>query len=77
MDAMHNGVTWSRRRFTAVVISVMAAALLAGGWGGYLARGASTLIVTHTVSAPPAAPGSEAQPYFGTARTSAGFIPGL
>jgi hypothetical protein len=68
MDAVYRGVKWSKRRVVAIVMSVITAALLAGGLGGYLVRGASTLAVTHTVSALRAAPAPEAQPFPG-ART--------
>lgn len=76
MDAVYEGANWTRRRAVAIVLTVMAIALLAGGLGGYLFRGASTLVVTHALSAPVAS-APLTQPYFGTARTSAGFIPGL
>jgi hypothetical protein len=76
MDAVYEGANWTRRRAVAIVLTVMAVALLAGGLGGYLFRGASTLVVAHALSAPVAC-APLTQPYFGTARTSAGFIPGL
>ncbi len=44
MDAVYNGATRTTRRVVAIFMAVLVAALLAGGVGGYLIRGASTLV---------------------------------
>jgi hypothetical protein len=81
MDTVAKGWNWSARRALAFALILAAAALIAGGLGGYLVRGASTLVVTHAVAAPvlapaPAATTSSAS-YFGVVRSAAGYIPGL
>jgi hypothetical protein len=55
----------------------MAAALLAGGFGGYAIHGGTTVVVTRTVQAPTALTSSPAAPYFDTERDTHGRIPGL
>jgi hypothetical protein len=77
MEAVLRGSNWTARRFVAVVLFVMAAALLAGGFGGYAIHGGSTVVVTRTVQVPAAIVNSPAAPYFGTERDAHGHIPGL
>lgn len=54
MNAVYNGWSWSRRRVVAVFAGLLMFALLAGGAGGYLIRGATTLAAQQTISANPA-----------------------
>lgn len=75
MEAVYGGWTWTRQRLVALFLGLAVIALLAGGAGGYLIRGATTLVVTHTITRTVAAPA--AQPSSGTPRTPGGFIPGL
>jgi hypothetical protein len=62
MNAVHQGLTWSTRRVVALFAAVMLAALVAGGAGGYLIRGASTLVVK-PASVSPAQQQSVVRPY--------------
>ena len=73
MDAVSRGWDLTMRRAVGVFLGLIAIALIAGGAGGYLMRGATTLVVTHTITRTVAQP---AQPVSG-ARTSGGYIPGL
>jgi hypothetical protein len=77
MDAVLKGSGWTARQIVAIVIVVMAAALLAGGLGGYLIHGTGTSVVTRSVQLPAAAGNPSAVPYFGTDRTINRHIPGL
>jgi hypothetical protein len=78
MDTVAKGWNWSARRALAFVLILAVAALIAGGFGGYLVRGASTLVVIHTVAVPvPAAATTSRPAYFGVGRSTAGYIPGL
>lgn len=84
MDAVSERWQWTRRHLVAVLLGVMAVALLAGGTGGYLIKGATTLVLTRTVQvqAPVSHPSAQQatglhEPYFGTSRTTDGHIPGL
>jgi hypothetical protein len=72
MEAVYGGWVWSRERLVALFLGLAVIALLAGGAGGYLIRGATTLVVTHTITK--VVPSDY---YFGVLRTTAGFIPGL
>jgi hypothetical protein len=76
MDAVLKGSGWTARQIVAIVIVVMAAALFAGGFGGYLIHGTSTSAVTR-VQLPAAAGDPAAVPYFGTDRAINRHIPGL
>ena len=70
MDAIYMGWNRTTRRVVAGFVSVMAAALLAGGTATAAPRatsGFSAQQATHLV----------ASSYFGEARTSVGYIPGL
>ena len=73
MEAVSRGWDLNMRRAVALFLGLVAIALLLGGAGGYLIRGATTLVVTHTVikTVP-----QTAQPTPGV-RTSGGYIPGL
>jgi hypothetical protein len=51
MSAVHKGLNWSARRAVAVLLGVMLPALLAGGAGGYLIRGSTTVVVTRSIPA--------------------------
>jgi hypothetical protein len=77
MDTVLRQPGWTARQIAAIVLCVMAAALLAGGLGGYLIHGTSTSVVTRTVQLPVAADNPALAPYFGTYRSSSGHIPGL
>ena len=44
MDAVLTGRGWQTRRMLGVFLAVFAAALLIGGFGGYLIRGVATLV---------------------------------
>jgi hypothetical protein len=69
VDANYMGWNWTTRRVVAGFVAVMAAALLAGGTAA-AAPSRDTLEAaqaSHPV----------ASSYFGEARTSAGYIPGL
>jgi hypothetical protein len=54
MNTVYRGLNWSTRRILAIFVSLMVLALLAGGTGGYLIRGATTLVERQTISASPA-----------------------
>ncbi len=73
MEAVSRGWDLSMRRAVALFLGLMALAMLAGGAGGYLTRGITTLVVKETVIRP-ASPAT--QPTSGV-RTSGGYIPGL
>jgi hypothetical protein len=75
MEAVYEGWAWTSRRLIAVFLGLAFAALLAGGVGGYIVRGATTLVVTHTITKTVAIP--SAPLYSGAPRTSGGYIPGL
>jgi hypothetical protein len=75
MDAVSRGWDWSARRVVAIFLGLAAIALLAGGAGGYLMRGATTLVVTHTITRTVANPAT-LSPYGGS-HTAGGYIPGL
>jgi hypothetical protein len=84
MDAVSERWHLTRRRLVAIFLGVMAVALLAGGTGGYLIKGATTLVLTRTVQVQPPVSNPSAEranglqePYFGTQRTTGGYIPGL
>lgn len=74
MDAVFRGWDLTMRRATAVFLGLVAIALLAGGAGGYLFRGATTQVVTHTITRTVANPPTQPAP---GVRTSGGYIPGL
>jgi hypothetical protein len=70
MDAIYMGWNRTTRRVVAGFVSVTAAALLAGGTAAAASRATpefSALQASHQV----------ASSYFGEARTSVGYIPGL
>ena len=73
MDAISRGWNLSMRRAVALFLGLLAIAMLAGGAGGYLTRGITTLVVKETVIRP-AAPQAQPTPDM---RTSGGYIPGL
>jgi hypothetical protein len=73
MDTVSRGWDLSMRRAVALFLGLVAIALIAGGAGGYLTRGATTLVVTHTITRTVL---QTAQPTSGV-RTSGGYIPGL
>ena len=50
MDAVYTGITWSARRLIALFAAVLLAALIAGGFGGYLIRGGAASTIS--ISAP-------------------------
>lgn len=75
MEAAYNGWTWSTRRLAALFLAVAAVVLIAGGAGGYLIRGATTVHVTHTITRTVALPASQAPA--GAPQTTGGYIPGL
>jgi hypothetical protein len=84
MNAVSQRWHWTTRQLVAIFIGVMAVALLAGGAGGYLIKGATTLVLTRTVqvqaqaSNPSAGQGGGRHvSYFGTLLATAGYIPGL
>jgi hypothetical protein len=54
MNAIHDGLHWAARRIVAVLSVLVLVALLAGGVGGYLFRGASTLMPQQQSLAGPA-----------------------
>jgi hypothetical protein len=74
MDAVFRGWDLTMRRGVAAFLGLVAIALIAGGAGGYLMRGATTLVVTHTITSPAANPAQ--QPDSGV-RTTGGYISGL
>jgi hypothetical protein len=74
MDAVFRGWDLNMRRAVTVFLGLMAIALIAGGAGGYVIRGATTLVVTHTITR--TVPNPPMQPVSGL-RTSGGYIPGL
>jgi hypothetical protein len=74
MDAVSQRWDLSMRRAVALFLGLAAIVLLAGGAGGYLIRGATTLVVTHTVIR--TVSNTPTQPAPGV-RTSGGYIPGL
>lgn len=53
MDASLRNLSWTTRQFAVLLAVLMAVAVLAGGAGGYLIRGSSTLVVTRTTPAGP------------------------
>lgn len=70
MDAIYTGWNRTTRRIVAGFVSVMAAALVAGGTATAAPRAASEFAAqqaSHQV----------ARSYFGEARTTLGYIPGL
>jgi hypothetical protein len=70
VDANYMGWKWTTRRVVAGLVSIMAAALLAGGTATAAPRATSEMSArqaSHPV----------ASSYFGESRTTAGFIPGL
>ncbi|MBJ7594168.1 MAG: hypothetical protein JF886_04770 [Candidatus Dormibacteraeota bacterium] len=73
MDTVYRGWNWSAQRLAALLVGLMAVVLLAAS-GGYLIRGATTLVVTHTITKTVAIPATHS---FSGARTSGGFIPGV
>jgi hypothetical protein len=76
MDAAYGGWIWTRQRVVALFLGLAVIALLAGGAGGYLIRGATTLVVNHTITKTVAVP-APAGHAGSDARTSGGYIPGL
>ena len=55
MDAVYTGINVSARRLLAIAAALMLAALIAGGFGGYLIRGGASSVSTArttSVSAP-------------------------
>ena len=70
MDAIYMGWNRTTRRVVAGIVGVMAAALLAGGTAA-AAPSRDTLEAAQQASHP------VASSYFGEARTSGGYIPGL
>ncbi|HSO94341.1 MAG TPA: hypothetical protein VLS53_07730 [Candidatus Dormibacteraeota bacterium] len=75
MEAVYSGWVWSRQRLVALFLGLAVIALLAGGTGGYLVRGATTLVVTHTITKTVAIPAT--QPSSVEPRTSGGYVPAL
>jgi hypothetical protein len=75
MEAAYGGWIWTRQRLVALFLGLAVIALLAGGAGGYLLKGATTLVVTHTITKTVAIPAT--QPSSGALRTSGGYIAGL
>ncbi len=73
MEAISRGWDLGMRRAVALFLGLMALAMLAGGAGGYLTRGITTLVVKETVIRP-ATPTEQSTP---GVRTSGGYIPGL
>jgi hypothetical protein len=73
MAAIHAGLTWSARQMAALVLGLALIVLLAGGAGGYLIRGATTLVVTRTATQRVVVP--TPSPF--SVRTSSGYIAGL
>jgi hypothetical protein len=78
MDVMNQGLHWMTGRVVAILLAALAVALLAGGAGGYLIKGATTLARPVT-AASVQAPSARHVPadYFGQRRTSAGYVAGL
>ena len=70
MDAIYMGWTRTTRRVVAGFVAVVAAALVAGGTAA-AAPSRDALDAAHQASHP------VSNTYFGEARTSAGYIPGL
>lgn len=54
MNAVLRGFGWTTRQSIVLLAALMAVAVIAGGAGGYLIRGGSTLVVTRTTPAVPA-----------------------
>jgi hypothetical protein len=77
MEAVYGSWVWSRQRLVALFVGLAFIALLAGGAGGYLVRGATTLVVTHTITQRVAIPATTGHSGAGAQRTSSGYIPGL
>jgi hypothetical protein len=75
MEAVYGGLVWTRQRLVALFLGLAVIALLAGGAGGYLIRGATTLVVTHTITKSVAVPATHQSS--GAPHTSGGYIPGL
>ena len=75
MDTGSRGLDWSVRRLVAIFLGLAAIALLAGGAGGYLIRGATTLVVTHTVTRTVANPATQSDS--DGSHNAGGYIPGL
>jgi hypothetical protein len=73
MEAVSQRWDLSMRRAVALFLGLVAIAMLAGGAGGYLTRGITTLVVKETVIRP-ASPTAHPTP---VERTSGGYIPGL
>ena len=78
MDVVNQGLQWTTRRVVAILLCALAVALLAGGAGGYLIKGATTLARPAT-TVNVQAPSGHQMPagYLGQSRTSAGFVAGL
>jgi hypothetical protein len=75
MEAVYKGWVWSTQRLVALFLGLAVIAMLAGGAGGYLIRGTSTFVVTHTITKTVAIPLTQPSP--GSPRSGGGYIPGL
>ncbi|MEA2637958.1 MAG: hypothetical protein QOE18_1015 [Chloroflexota bacterium] len=77
MDVVNQDLHWMTGRVVAILLVALAVALLAGGAGGYLIKGATTLARPVTAAAVQAPSADVPADYFGQQRTSAGYIAGL